>query len=70
MNIQSNKLTKFVRIHEDEIHFIENMGITRATTANYIVNGLGQPKETQAVNTIEGPITIVTTGTGVSGIEA
>ena len=45
MNILSNKLTKFVRSHEDEIRFIENMAITGATTTNYIVNGLDNLKK-------------------------
>jgi hypothetical protein len=38
-------------------------------TANYIVNGLDQPEETQAANRIEGPNTTVTEETGVSGTE-
>jgi hypothetical protein len=45
MNILSNKLTKFVRSHEDEIRFIENMDITGATTTNYIVYGLDNLKK-------------------------
>ncbi|ONM36557.1 HVA22-like protein k [Zea mays] len=61
--------TKFVSSHEDEIRFIENMAIRGATTANHIVNGLDQPEETQAVNTIEGPNTTVTEEAGVSGTE-
>jgi len=38
-------------------------------TANYIVNSLDQPEETQAVNTIEGPNTTATEEAGVSGTE-
>jgi len=69
LNILSKELTKFVSSHEDEIRFIENMAIRGATTANHIVNGLDQPEETQAVNTIEGPNTTVTEEAGVSGTE-
>ncbi|GJN11328.1 hypothetical protein PR202_ga29509 [Eleusine coracana subsp. coracana] len=59
--------TKFVSSHEDEIRFIENMAIRGATTANYIVNGLDEPGQSEA--TIEGPNSTATEEAAVSGTE-
>ncbi|RLM86520.1 HVA22-like protein k [Panicum miliaceum] len=69
LNILSKELTKFVSSHEDEIRFIENMAIRGATTANYIVNGLDQPDEPQAINAIEGPNPTATEEAGGLGSE-
>lgn len=69
LNILSKELTKFVSSHEDEIRFVENMAIRGATTANYIVNGLEQHEEPQAVNTIEGTHPTATEEADPSGTE-
>ncbi|KAM3365296.1 hypothetical protein ACQJBY_015194 [Aegilops geniculata] len=55
LNILSKELTKFVSNHEDEIRFVENMAIRGATTANYIVNGLDQPGQSEEVSVTEDP---------------
>ncbi|CAN6205793.1 unnamed protein product [Urochloa humidicola] len=69
LNILSKELTKFVSNHEDEIRFIENMAIRGATTANYIVNGLDQPDDSQVNNRIEGPSPTATEEAGGLGTE-
>ncbi|KAL6856042.1 hypothetical protein ACP4OV_018844 [Aristida adscensionis] len=69
LNILSKELMKFVSSHEDEIRFIENMAIRGATTANYIVNGVDEPGQPEAANTIEGPNPTGREEGGVSGTE-
>ncbi|GJN32771.1 hypothetical protein PR202_gb21297 [Eleusine coracana subsp. coracana] len=67
LNILSKELTKFVSSHEDEIRFIENMAIRGATTANYIVNGMDEPGQSEV--TIEGPNSTATEEAAVSETE-